>query len=100
MSLFLTSDLFLLGVLPGFKATFTTTEAIARFLPASRAPGVLLKNLVDPSSTPAGVFAGQLLVATLNTQVYIHSLTHSLFILTLYSSSIALVISHSPIPAR
>lgn len=73
------NDLFLLGVLPGFKATFTTTEAIARFLPASRAPGVLLKNLVNPSYTPAGVFAGQLLVATLNTQVYTHIHTHSVY---------------------
>jgi hypothetical protein len=49
-----------------FHATWTTAAAVEAFLPATTTPGVLTANLTNPTSTPAGVFAGQLLALKLN----------------------------------
>ena len=50
----------------GFTATFTTALAIEKFLPAGGTPSVFIASTVNPLSTSAGVFAGQLLAAKLN----------------------------------
>lgn len=55
-----------LGCNPGFEASFTSSAAVRDFLPAGGPAGVLTADLVDPLTTPAGVFAAQLLAATLN----------------------------------
>ncbi|MCL4305542.1 T9SS type A sorting domain-containing protein [bacterium] len=43
----------------GFTIHFTSANAVRTFLPAGSTPGVLTQNYTDPSSTSAGVFAGQ-----------------------------------------
>jgi len=53
----------------GFVDTFNTANAIEVFLPAGGKPGVLSASATNPTSTSAGVFAGQVLALTLNTQV-------------------------------
>jgi len=53
----------------GFIDTFTTANAIEVFLPAGGTPGVLSASVTNPTTTTAGVFAGQVLALTLNTQV-------------------------------
>lgn len=42
-----------------YTILFTTSAAVRDYLPAGGTPAVLTGNLVDPASTPAGVFAGQ-----------------------------------------
>ena len=44
----------------------TTAAAIGAFLPQGGTPGILTTTYVDPTSTSAGVFAGQLLTAMMN----------------------------------
>jgi hypothetical protein len=46
--------------------TFTSAAAIIAFLPAGGTPGTLTTSATNPTSTAAGVFAGQLLAATLS----------------------------------
>jgi len=46
--------------------TVTAVEAITAFLPQGGTPGVLTENLENPTSTSAGVFAGQVLALKLN----------------------------------
>ena len=46
-----------------FALHFTSAEAVAKFLPASGAAGILRKDATDPTSSKAGVFAGELLAA-------------------------------------
>jgi uncharacterized repeat protein (TIGR01451 family) len=53
----------------GKTLTFTSANAIRAFLPASGMPGVLTATATNPTSSSAGVFAGQVLALTLNTQV-------------------------------
>ena len=53
----------------GKVVTFTSANAIRAFLPAGGTPGVLGASATNPTSTAAGVFAGQVLALTLNTQV-------------------------------
>ena len=50
----------------GFSLTFTSFLAIHNFLPGTGIPGVLAKSDTDPTTTAAGVFAGQLLAAMLS----------------------------------
>ena len=47
-------------------ATFTTSLAVRDFLPADGGNAPLTGHLVDPTSTTAGVFAGQVLALQLN----------------------------------
>jgi hypothetical protein len=47
-------------------ATWTTPEAIEDFLPAGGTPAPLAGDLSDPTSTPAGILAGQILALRLN----------------------------------
>ena len=64
--------------LPGGRTVrFTTSRAIENYLPASRTAGVLTVDAVNPSSTSAGVFGGQLLAAVLN-QLFMSSNTSNL----------------------
>lgn len=49
-----------------FAAVFTSAKAVEDFLPAGGTPGPLSGDAKDPTSTGAGVFAGQLLAAKLN----------------------------------
>src|SRR5207253_6914562 len=56
----------------GKVLTFTSANAIRAFLPATGTPGVLTASATNPTTPPgtaAGVFAGQVLALTLNTQV-------------------------------
>jgi hypothetical protein len=46
--------------------TFNSAAAITAFLPAGGTPGTLSGSALNPTSTSAGVFAGQLLAATLS----------------------------------
>jgi hypothetical protein len=52
----------------GKTVTFTNAAAIENFLPASGPPSIFKVSAVNPTSTSAGVFAGQLLTAILNIQ--------------------------------
>lgn len=49
-----------------FALLFTSSAAVEDFLPAGKTPGTLDDDATDPTSSSAGVFAGQLLSATLN----------------------------------
>ncbi len=49
-----------------FTALFTDVEAVENFLPAGGTPGALDADYSDPTSTGAGVLAGQVLALTLN----------------------------------
>jgi hypothetical protein len=49
-----------------FALHFTTSASVEAFLPAGGPPGELTADQTDPMTTPAGVFAGQLLAAKLN----------------------------------
>jgi hypothetical protein len=57
------------GAPGGFAAIWTTSAAIRDFLPAGSTPGVLTADLTNPTSTPAGVLAGQLVAAKLNVAI-------------------------------
>lgn len=50
----------------GYSAKFTSAAAIEKFLPAGATPGVLTGDKLNPLTTPAGVFAGQVLALQLN----------------------------------
>jgi FlaG/FlaF family flagellin (archaellin) len=50
----------------GYTAHWSSAAAVQAFLPAGSTPGVLTGDLSDPTSTPAGVLAGQLLALKLN----------------------------------
>jgi len=56
----------LIGEASGFTALFTDAHAVEVFLPAGGTPGALGADYVDPTSTGAGVLAGQVLALTLN----------------------------------
>jgi len=49
-----------------FALLFTSSQAVEDFLPATSTPDLLDADATDPTSSSAGVFAGQLLAATLN----------------------------------
>lgn len=49
-----------------YYATFTSSLAVQNFLPAGGTPDRLTANLIDPTTTSAGVFAGQVLALQLN----------------------------------
>jgi hypothetical protein len=55
-----------IGRTPNFNATWTSATGVRAFLPAGGTAGLLTANLTDPTSTSAGVFAGQTLALTLN----------------------------------
>src|SRR5579871_1588901 len=48
------------------KLTFTSSTAIHNFLPQGGTPGVLAASATNPTSSAAGVFAGQVLALQLN----------------------------------
>ena len=48
------------------KLTFTSAGAIQAFLPQGGPPGILSASLTNPTSSSAGVFAGQVLALQLN----------------------------------
>jgi len=49
-----------------FALVLTSAKAVEDFLPAGSTAGVLTEDLTDPTSSPAGVLAGQLASAKLN----------------------------------
>jgi len=49
-----------------FTLTFDSAAAVRAFLPAGGTPGVLTSSATDPTSSAAGVFAGQVLALQLN----------------------------------
>jgi hypothetical protein len=49
-----------------YWAKWTTARAVEYFLPATRTPGVLTRSLTNPTSTPAGSLAGQILSLRFN----------------------------------
>ena len=50
----------------GFTLTFTKASAVAAFLPQGGTPGALTKTAVDPTSSSANVFGGQVLALELS----------------------------------
>jgi hypothetical protein len=50
----------------GFSVLFTSSGAVFTYLPGSGQPGPLTADLVDPTSTAAGIFAGAVLALRLN----------------------------------
>jgi hypothetical protein len=62
-----TGDLFVIGTpSPGFFAQFTSGSHLGEFLPASGASGPLNTDLANPTTTSAGIFAGQVAGLKLN----------------------------------
>jgi hypothetical protein len=55
-----------IGHASGYTATWTSSAAIAAFLPNGGTPSVLTADLIDPAYTPAGVLASQILALRLN----------------------------------
>ena len=53
----------------GKTLTFTSANAVRAFLPQGGPPSKLTASATNPTSSAAGVFAGQVLALTLNTQV-------------------------------
>ncbi|HWR82282.1 MAG TPA: T9SS type A sorting domain-containing protein [Candidatus Deferrimicrobium sp.] len=51
-----------------YAAKWTTSAAVENYLPAGGTPGKLTADLTNPTSTPAGVLAGQILALTLNVE--------------------------------
>lgn len=49
-----------------YKLTLTSAKAVEKFLPQGGTPKALDKNYTDPTSTKAGVFAGQVVALKLN----------------------------------
>ena len=50
----------------GFSIFVTSASSVFTYLPGSGVPGSLLADLVDPTSTPAGIFGGEVLALRLN----------------------------------
>jgi hypothetical protein len=50
----------------GYTASWDSAAAVEAFLPAGSTPGVLTSDLDNPTTTPAGVLAGQILALRLN----------------------------------
>ena len=50
----------------GYGAVWRTAAAVEAFLPAGEIPAALTGDLVDPTTTPAGILAGQILALRLN----------------------------------
>ncbi len=62
-----TGDLFLIGTAsPGFFVEFTSGFDLGEFLPANGTPGALNTDLENPTTTSAGIFAGQVAGLKLN----------------------------------
>ncbi|MBF0441975.1 MAG: hypothetical protein HQK54_08735 [Oligoflexales bacterium] len=55
-----------IGCDTGYTAVFTTSSAIQSFLPAGGTPGRLTANMTNPTGSPAGVLAGQMVALTLS----------------------------------
>ena len=51
---------------PALKLTFTTVDAIDRFLPAGGKPAALDATAVNPTKSKAGVLAGEVLALKIN----------------------------------
>jgi hypothetical protein len=58
----------MIGHPSGHTATWTSSQAIADFLPDGSTPGVLDQDYVDPLETSAGVLASQVLALRLNVE--------------------------------
>jgi hypothetical protein len=58
----------MIGHPDGFTATWTSSQAVADFLPDGSTPGVLDQDYVDPTTTSAGVLASQILGLRLNVE--------------------------------
>jgi hypothetical protein len=57
------------GTPPPYGIWLTSSEAVADLLPTGGPAAALTQDLVDPTSTSTGVFAGQLVAATFNVLV-------------------------------
>jgi len=51
-----------------YAAKWTTAAAVEAFLPGTSTPGKLTRDLTNPTTTPAGVLAGQILALRLNVE--------------------------------
>jgi hypothetical protein len=61
------SDLFVIGsTTPGYSILFTNEANLDDFLPASGAPGPLDADLLNPTTSSAGVFGGEVAALQLN----------------------------------
>jgi hypothetical protein len=58
----------MIGHPDGFTATWTSSQAVADFLPHGGTPGVLTQDYVDPLETSANVLASQILALRLNVE--------------------------------
>ena len=67
-SVYAPSDLFEIGIpsSPGFSIIWSNTTDLLTFLPSSGAPAALDADLVDPTSSSAGSFAGEVAALKLN----------------------------------
>jgi len=54
------------GALDFYAAKWTTASAVENFLPADGTPRALRRDVADPTRTPAGVLAGQILALRMN----------------------------------
>ena len=63
-----TNDLLIVGsVSPGlFSMAFTNAGAVLSYLPANGIPGPLLSDLTNPTTSPSGLFGGDVVALTLN----------------------------------
>jgi hypothetical protein len=62
------TDSVMIGHPDGFTAKWSSSQAVADFLPNGSTAGVLDQNYVDPLSTSAGVLASQILALRLNVE--------------------------------
>ncbi|MEB3187651.1 MAG: hypothetical protein VKP72_09465 [bacterium] len=57
------------GVYPigtGYQLSFSSASSIQNYLPATGTPGILTGSILDPITSPSGVFGGQVLTMRLN----------------------------------
>ena len=54
------------GISPGSHIIFDDGQGIVNYLPASGTPGALTANLLDPTSSSAGAFGGEVVALRLN----------------------------------
>jgi hypothetical protein len=55
-----------IGHASGYTARWTSSAAVAAFLPDGSTPSILTSDLVNPTTTPAGILASQILALRLN----------------------------------
>jgi hypothetical protein len=79
-----------------YSMTFTNAGAILTYLPSTGLPGPLSASLVNPASTPSGIFGGDVVALTLNVDFsdagFLHgtsSIPFGSLVLTSFSSGLS-----------